>query len=72
MSGDRTRRYHAPSALRLGATEGRPNARIGLGHTAGVGHLVEAIGGCNRADLHRLKENLVVWIHAHKNSPTGR
>ena len=54
--------HHAPATLGLGLAKGRSHARIGLGHTAGVGHLIKAIGRRHWANLYRFKQDLMTGV----------
>ena len=55
----------APAALRLGAAHGRLGLGILAAHAAAMGHLVEAVAAGDRAELHRLEENVVAIVAGH-------
>ena len=54
--------HHAPATLGLGFAKRRSYTRIGLGHTAGVGHLIKAIRRRHRANLYRFKQDLMTGV----------
>ena len=54
--------HHAPATLGLGLAKSGSHARIGLGHTAGVGHLIKAIGRRHWTNLYRFKQDLMTGV----------
>ena len=62
MNRDCARAHHAPATLGFGLAERRTHPGMGLGHAARMGHLIEAIWRCYRADLNGLKEHLMAGV----------
>ena len=54
--------HYAPATLGLGLAKGRAHPRVGFGHAARMGHLIEAIRRRYWADLNGLKEDLVAGM----------
>src|SRR5579862_4724158 len=65
MDGDVTGTHHSPAALGLGAAEGGAHVRHRIGHAGGMRYGIEAVACGDRADLHRLEEDVVAGIARH-------
>ena len=59
------RRDDGPAALGLDAAHGRLGARHDMAHAGAVRHLIEAVSGRLRADLHRLEQDVVTRVARH-------
>ncbi len=56
---------HAPAALGLDAAQRRQHARTEPPEPGAVGDLIEPVFRRDRADLHRLEQDVVAWITRH-------
>jgi hypothetical protein len=56
---------HTPPSLRFHPTHGGKRLGQGMPHARAVGNLIEAVGRCHGADLHRFKQRLKAcfWLH---------
>ena len=62
MDRDSARADYAPAALCLCLAKGRPHARVGFCHAAGMGDLIEAVRRGHGPNLNRLKQDLMAWV----------
>ena len=53
---------HRPAALGLDAAHRGHAARVAVAHPVAMGHLVKAVARRHRADLHRLEQNVEIWV----------
>ena len=60
--------HHRPAAFGLHAAHGRMGARPRMSHAVAVGHLKESILGGDRADLHRLEEDVEARLPGHQRA----
>src|SRR5665213_565485 len=72
MNRHRAGADHAPAAFGLGLAETRAHLRQGIGHAAGVRHLIEAIRCRDGPDAHRLEQNIEARIARHGGYLDGR
>ena len=64
--------HHAPAALRLDRPHGGECRGIPVSHAVAMRHLIESVLGRNRADPHRLEQDIVSGIAGHDVSCRGR
>jgi hypothetical protein len=56
---------HGPTAFGLHTSHDCHGGGMFASHAVAMGHLIEAVFGCDRADLYRLKQDVVAGITSH-------
>ena len=56
---------HTPTALGLDRTVGGLGVGATMAQRVAMWHLEKTVGGGHRTDLHRLKQDVVLWISGH-------
>jgi len=63
---------HAPAAFGLDAAHRRHRIGQAITHAGAMGHLIEPVGRCHRADFDRLEQDVVAGITRHGTAPANR
>src|SRR5947209_5741161 len=61
-----TGRFDGPTALGLDAAHDRVGGRVAVAHAVAMRHLEEAVARGDRAELHRLEQDVVARVAGHQ------